>query len=266
MDFNDIVINEYRKLQSLANNDIYNVTCQFLTIEQGIAHPHGSGVFIKINNFYFLLTAAHVTDNQHSNICVGIDNHNVLTLGGEWTGNIADGNREDDRIDLAILKLDDVSIEKVKTRYSFLDISEIEVNHNFKSLPFYQLLGYPITLSKYKKFKNETKSIPFFYITMPAEKNIYKELKCDDNINFIIKYDKKNVKNYTNNRIELGPDLFGISGCGLWYIPMEFGNGKSNIKKKLVGIITEWPINKRKYIIGTRIDLFLKAINLKYKI
>ena len=260
------IIDYYRELQTEANKDAYSVTCHFLKVDNGAAHPHASGVFIKIENLYFLLTAAHVVDYQHNDIYIGIDNKTLLKLGGEWTGNIPADIRENDRIDTAILKLDDISVEKIKGKYEFLDISEVGINHNFELMPKYQSVGFPASQSKYNKFKNETKSTPFLFTTMPAEKNIYEELKCKEFINFIVHYDKKNVRDYKTDKRQTGPDPFGISGSGLWYTPVQLREKGEKVEKKLVGIMTEWPSKNKKYWIGTRIDLFTEVIRQKYNL
>lgn len=260
------IIDYYRELQSEANKDAYKVTCHFLTIKDKVAHPHGSGVFIKVENQYFVLTAAHVVDYMHNDVFVGIDNKTLLKLGGEWTGNIPANKRENDRIDTAILKLDDISIKKVKAKYEFLDISEVGINHNFEIMPKYQSVGFPASQSKYNKFKNETKSKPFLFTTMPADKEIYEELKCKEFTNFIVHYDKKKVRNYKTDKLQTGPDPFGISGSGLWYTPVQLKEKGEKVEKKLVGIMTEWPIKNRKYWIGTRIDLFTEVIRQKYNL
>ena len=261
-------IDDYRReLQSEANKDAYKVTCQFFTKENNVVIPHASGVFIKVEDFYFLFTAAHVTDDYHHNdIFIRIDNKTSRKLGGKWTVNDPKDKRETDRIDTAVLKLDEISIEKVKATYEFLDISEVGINHNFELMSEYQLVGFPASQSKYNKSKNEIKSKSFLFTTMPAEKAIYEELKCEDFTNFIVKYHKKKVEDYKTGKLQTGPDLYGISGSGLWYTPEQLRKKGERVEKKLVGIMTEWSTENRKYLIGTRIDLFTECIREKYNL
>ncbi len=259
------LIDYYREIQSDASKDAYTVTCHYLKVKDGIPEPHGSGVFIKISNNYFLITAAHVIDKKENDIYVGIENKEVLKLGGELTMNRAPYSRDEDRIDLAIMKLCDESITRLSPKYSFLDISEIGINHEFRELPLYQSVGFPASQSKYNRYKNELKSKPFIYTTMPASQELYDELDCESFSNIIVHYDKKKVRDYKSNKLVTGPDPFGISGSGLWYIPTNQLKAKGEkVEKRLVAIMTEWSIKNRKYWIGTRIDIFTEIIRQKY--
>jgi len=258
------IIDYYQEIQFEASKDAYKVTCHYLKIKDGKPHPEGSGVFLKIGNEKFLLTAAHVIENQENDIYVGIDKHNLVKLGGELTINSISGSRKKDKLDLAIMKLSTETINKLGDVYEFLDESEIGINHNFKDLPMYQSVGFPATMSKYNRHKDEIKSNPFIYTTMPAESEVYQKLNCETYCNIIVKYDKGKIINYKTKKQQTGPDPFGISGSGLWYIPSQLEVPGKKLDKLLVAIMTEWPVQNRRYWIGTRIDIYTEIIWRKY--
>ncbi|NNE16245.1 MAG: hypothetical protein HKN51_14770 [Saprospiraceae bacterium] len=259
------IIDYYREIQHEASKDAYKATCHYLTLDENEnPQPHGSGVFVEIDSEKFLFTAAHVTDDMEDDIYVGIGENEVLKLGGELTRNEAPGNRDDDKIDIAIMKLSDETIEKLGDQYDFIKQDELGINHEFKELPMYQSVGFPATKSKFNKFKNELKSRPFLYTTMPAKSELYEKLGCQTYSNIIVHYDKKNVKDYRTDQTVTGPDPFGISGSGLWHTPSQVKAKGEKIDKLLVGIMTEWPTENRKYWIGTRIDLFTEIVRQKY--
>lgn len=261
------IIDYYREIQLEANKDAYEATCHYLTIdENGNPQPHGSGVFIEIDSEKFLFTAAHVTDDMEDDIYVGIGKNEVLKLGGDLTRNQAPGHRDDDKIDIAIMRLSDESINKLWNQYDFIKQNELGINHEFKNLPMYQSVGFHATKSKFNKYKNELKSSPFLFTTMPAEPELYEELNCEPYSNIIVHYDKKKVKDYKTNQTTTGPDPFGISGSGLWHTPSQVKAKGEKIDKLLVAIMTEWPTENRKYWIGTRIDLFTEIVRQKYKL
>jgi hypothetical protein len=261
------IIDYYREIQLEANKDAYKATCHYLKLdEEGNPHPHGSGVFVEVGEEKFLFTAAHVTDDKEDEIYVGIGEHEVLKLGGDLTRNQAPGHRDDDKIDIAIMKLSDETIQKLGNQYDFIKQGELGINHELKNLPMYQSVGFPATKSKFNRYKNELKSKPFLYTTMPAETKLYEELKCEPYSNIIVHYDKNNVKDYKTNQTTTGPDPFGISGSGLWHTPTQVKAEGEKIDKLLVAIMTEWPKENRKYWIGTRIDLFTEIIRQKYNL
>lgn len=261
------IIDYYREIQFEASQNAYTNTCHYLTIdERGNPRPYGSGVFIKIGELHFLFTAAHVVDDKMEEIYVGINKSTLLKLGGEYTINKAPGLRDDDKLDIAILKLSEETVEKLGNQYQFLDGNELGINHEIKELPMYQSVGFPASKSKFNKFKNAIVSVPFIYTTMPASQNIYEELACPIFSNLIVHYDKEKVLDYKTGDYQTGPDPFGISGSGLWFIPSQLREKGEKIEKKLVAIMTEWPKENRKFWIGTRIDIFTEIVRKKYNL
>ncbi|KAB1070541.1 hypothetical protein F6U93_01810 [Tamlana haliotis] len=261
-------IDYHQEIQMDASRDAYLSTCHYLTVENGIPEPHATGVFIKIFDYHFLFTAAHVADGLLKSISVGIEKHKTVQLGGEWTINKLSPNekREEDKIDIAILKLDNESIEYVKKQYSFLNHSELGINHEVKELPYYTAIGFPCSKNKFNKFKNKLDSKPFIFNTMPAKPEIYSELNCKPFLNLIVHYDKKNVIDYEKNLKITGPDPFGISGGGLWHVPVQLVEKGNKVNKKLVAILSEWPSKNRKFWICTRIDVFTEVVRKKYNL
>ena len=71
---------------------------------------------------------------------------------------------------------------------------------------------------------------------------------------------------FSTGATSIGPDPFGISGSGLWYTPIQEKAKDETIDKKLVAIMTEWPIKNRKYWIGTSIDVITEVIRKKYNL
>jgi len=258
----------YKETQFEVAKSAYKATCHYLTLENGNPHPHGSGVFIEIDGSKFLITAAHVVDDKENDIYIGIDTNELLTLGGELIRNVAPGDRSGDKIDISILKLNQETIDKIGDKYEFVKKNEIGVNHEFRNLPMYTSVGFPASKSKYNSFKNKIKSTPFIYHTMPGPPEIYNKLNCEMFSNIIVHYDKGKVRDLTTKQLSIGPDPFGISGSVLWFTPFtpaQVVKDKNDyIHKKLVAIMTEWPIENRKFWIGTRIDVITEIIRQKY--
>lgn len=262
------LIDYYREIQFEATKDILKCTCQFITEKNGETKAHASGVFIKIDENYFLITAAHVIENLENDIFVPLENTDTLKLGGELTINALNisEKRDNDKIDVALLKLCEKSVQTISSHYSFLEQNEIEINHSINKLPQYISFGYPCSMTKKKYKTNDLIAKPFNYITIPAEEIIYNELNCETFKNIVVHYEKNRVLNYTTGGYNTGPDTFGISGSGLWFIPSQLVESGHKVVKKLVAILTEWPIRNRKYWIATRIDVITEIIRQKYQL
>jgi hypothetical protein len=258
----------YRQKQADVAKIIYKSTCHFIKTDNGIPKSHGSGVFVEIENNYFVLTAGHVVDNCENDICIGLKSGNVVyKLGGEWITNKPKSDRDNDKLDAAIIKLDNNTIDLIGNHYHFINMDNIETNHEPRILNEYISLGFPSSMSKYNPYKKEGfKSKPFPYITKCAEDVVYKKLGYDKNVNIIVNYEKRDIINFFSGEHKTGPDLYGCSGSGLWYIPRNEALNTNNIPQKLVAIMTEWPTDNRKFLIGTRIDMFIQMIRNKWQL
>lgn len=219
----------------------------------------GTGVFIHILNRYFLVSASHVFDD-YENLQIPIEKHSSKLMHPGGTTYI---NRSDDRnkdfIDIGFLELDQASIADILITYKFANEENILLDHRFENQPYYTFLGYPTTLSKISQSRNSFHSVPFFHMSTPANNIQYTKLNRDSTVNIITSYDKRKSFLVKSKSFGTGPDLHGISGCGLWFTdPMNvFANSS---KPKLVAIMTDWPIKDRTKIIGTRIDIVIKSI------
>ena len=256
----------HQELQLRAGRDAYKCTCHFLRVGDEFPIPHGSGVFVKIKNVHFLFTAAHVVENLQSDIFIGTEKDIVVRMGGTWTMNTLETGqkREDDKLDIAILRLDDESILYANQFYGFIDDSEIGYNHVTKPLPFYTGVGFPSTKSKLNKYKRSIVSRPLIFNTKPCEEELYAKLDCDKGINLLVGYDKQNLIDTTTNNKIVGPDPFGMSGGGLWFVDAQLTGSTQKVAKKLVGILTEWPSKNRKVWISSKIDVFMITLYTRY--
>ncbi len=260
------ILDRFRAIQNVNSLGAYQVTCHLFKKEKENFEAFGTGVFIQIEQNYFLLTVAHVAEGLDFELYVGIEKNTMFRLGGNIVTNNT-SNRDKDRFDLCVLKLCQETVLNISDAYRFLNIDEIQLNHEFKELPTYQLLGFPVTRSKYNHFKKKLYSKSYRFITSAVVDNdIYTKLKCEKAFNVLLNYNRKKVYSITKKTIQIGPELHGVSGCGLWHTPITEIKSKTKPKKYLVAIITEWPVNHRNYLIATRIDLFTEIIRQHFKI
>lgn len=260
------ILDKFREIQNLTSWDAYQATCHLFIAKNDNFESFGSGVFVKVLENHFLFTVAHVAEGLDFELHIGIEKNTMYKLGGNLVTNNTE-NRDNDKFDICVLKLCNETIKNISNVYNFIDINEIEINHEFKELPLYELVGFPATKSKYNPYNKKLYSKAYRYITSAVNQSeIYKKLKCNPSFNVILNYDRKKVLNIKKKTTQLGPELYGMSGCGLWYTPISEINFKDKPKKYLVAIITEWPIKERKYLITTKIDLFTETIRQYFNI
>ena len=252
------LLKKYAELHVSSLKEIKKFTCMFIEEDSGYKII-GTGVFIKFNDSHYILTAAHVLD-EFARLKIPVDDGDYLLIPGgvSYTNNFFD-KRAKDKVDIGFLKLDQESISDIEKNYDFLDQSQIELNHNYAQLPLYTYFGFPTTLSKYSKTRNNFHVIPFFHTTIPASMNIYDQLSRNPSQNIITSYNRKRAYNFKNKNLSNGPDLHGLSGCGLWYNdPMDLLQGIC--KPRLTAILTDWPVKNRNVVIGTNIDIIINSI------
>lgn len=256
---------DFVELQNSTALEALKSTCQNFIKKDGKYKSNGCGVFVKIDNSHFLLSAAHVFKENDCSIYVNTTQHGLITLGGERNVSIALSDQKEDRIDSLIIKLDQATVDLLDGSYDYLKQSQLGINHELLEMPMYISVGFPASKSKLSYFeKNKINSTPYSFLTRVADESTYEQLSCNMNATIIVQYFKNKIRDSLTNKLEVGPDLYGISGSGLWFTPFQNINRDIEIEKKLVAIMTEWSTKNRNYIIGTRIDFFTELIRKKY--
>ena len=238
--------------------EIRNFTCTLFK-DLDSYKQHGTGVFVKIGAKYFLFSAAHVFDDFEKLFIPIEEGKTLVKPGGNIIKNNPQKDRNSDQLDLGILILDNQSVKDLSIDYCFLESSNLEINHSSIDFMSYIVFGYPSSWSKKSHSRNSFHSIPFFSITKCMHLNEYKKLKRHEYLNLIVEYDRQNTPNLKSKSMSYGPNLFGISGCGLWYInPFDLKS-----EPKLIGIMNEWSISNRNRLIATRIDAYTEILRIQ---
>lgn len=229
--------------------------CFFTNDAKQESKPAGCGVFIKVKEKYFVITAAHVLA-EHLTTKYIIMEDNAITLGGRAISSPmpATGAREDDKIDLTVLMLDSIATSHLLQWYTPVDIDVFLVNHEIEYSPKYFCYGYPLTRTKKIWGKNEIKSVGHAYQSQPAKEFDFERFGFSNETHFAIAFDG-GVTSASNPDGHLSPDLTGISGSGLWFF-------YDKEKLGLLGVVIE-RINQtgQKAIIVTRLEEVLKIIS-----
>ena len=153
--------------------------------------------------------------------------------------------------------LDDLTIKDLEKDYNFVNENDLDINHKNSYFCNYIIWGYPSSWSKKSLSRNSFHSQPFIHFTKCVDVE-YRKFDRYEFLNLIVNYDRQNVLNFKSKSFSYGPDLFGISGCGLWYLNPEAYNKSAN--PKLAGIMTDWSIFNRNYLVATRVDAITEIL------
>ena len=82
----------------------------------------GSGVFLQVGDAHFLLTAAHVTDERHTKVLLVPAKTGFVNLFGLFIEtNGTTRSRNDDKLDVAVVRLTDDLVDRLNDDFLFLE-------------------------------------------------------------------------------------------------------------------------------------------------
>jgi hypothetical protein len=250
-------IEAFAQTRFIAQKIIRKSTCQFFTLEGNVPKPLGSGVCVQVGAQRYILTAAHVLDGCidtiHFKSATGLFHSffEVISLK-------IDVPRAVDKNDTALIIVTEEMHNLFNGCYSFISPNELGINHDLLDNDSYAAFGFPASSTKIKMGERCIKDIGNFITARPSQLAIYNVLGCNFKENIVIGYKKKKMVDMKTNKRGEGVNPFGMSGGGLWYVPVQ--PNVLNPVKFLVGILTEWPIKNRNYLICTRIDAFTEIL------
>ena len=223
---------------------IISSVAPLLKIENGIPIIQGTCSFVKFESQKFILTAKHVLEDYDNQLYINLEynTHKIFKPGGE--------SFLDKENDIGIIMLDIESINRIESKYVFLElISNQDNDKNNK----YSFIGFPESRGRFNKYSSDKINIePIIYTSILVEQERLGTYDIDNSKNISIYYIKKEVVNISNNKISIGPDLYGVSGCLLIK--------HNDINFKIVGILTTWLTKNRDILIGPNITLVNKLL------
>lgn len=220
-------------------------------------YPFASSVLITLNDKYFLVSSAHTfheEDLQSIGVMMGQD---FCAIGGKLR--YFEPNIENDydpyKLDIAIFRLDDITVDALKKRYSFLTWNKIGFDHYPSWKSRYIFFGYPEVKTK-KNFPTKNiipTAITVRTIGLPEE--YYYENNFDIR-KFLLLLINQEGADLNTEQIKPLPELDGISGCGIWNV---LTLSIENPQYELLSIVTGHDHSKS-ILYSTKIDVLLDLL------
>ena len=228
----------------------------YLSNEEGVPGLHGSGFLLESGRSKYLVTAAHVLDEQEgadSSLYFPISNGEFFMVeGNAYKSPKVDGRRDLDKIDLAVIKLKQKCNEKLEDE-NFISVDQINLDFSSCDHAICIAMGYPATQNKrVNKKRNKVKRTPYSYTAETLRGEPFYRTKGDPYSNLLIKFKKKHSQN-TQGTDVTAPDPHGMSGGPLWHFDPK-GN------PKLIGVLIEFHKNEGA-MMSTRIAFVTEMIN-----
>jgi hypothetical protein len=207
------------KLNKPLYDPVLSCTVPVLTeLKPGIPGSIGTGIFIKIQDEYYFISAKHVFEQSKgiiivpsSEVCIRISG-NILFFSGD--GSISGSVK--DHIDIGVMKIDK-NLDKVCKQYKFFPLDK-NLHLDLIEKEKFLVVGYPCSRYKVNPTNKSCKAETFLLQTSVVDKKIYSKNSSlfDINTHIVLKYDIKNVTNIQTGQIINGWKPNGLSGCGVW--------------------------------------------------
>lgn len=257
----------YTKLSYQVTSQIPFCICPLHELNNQVSNHLGSGILLKIADSYFLATASHNLEDLNSLFIPTPPNLYQPIVGKKYRTIGASSVYQDDKIDIAVIKLDEKSVNQISTHYSFLDGQHIEIGHKIAERMAYIMIGYPKGRTKRNPKDKITKCNPFTYHTTPKNQQSYKDLGCNPLHHILVEYDINNLNTQKASGKMPGPKPKGMSGGALFHVPFQKNVGQNDkIMFYLVGILRYFHLNDKKVIIATRIDFLTELIRESFNL
>lgn len=225
-----------------------------------------SGVLISHDERYFIITAGHViSDHNKGNIGILEINtfYRLINEGQNIFYIDPDKSSKYENFDITIWELDSSTTSILNKYYDFLTPENVVLEDEYPLLRNYLIIGFPSTMTKFNFFKSRLRPKVYKFLTRTVDESIYKLLKLDSKINFVVQFNQRKVRKMGSGIIRRSVKLEGISGCGIWYIPDPISNVEVSNNFYLVSIVFKHDINK-KYIISLKTKVIINILREKF--
>ncbi|SKC14077.1 hypothetical protein [Dyadobacter psychrophilus] len=228
----------------------------FYHVRGKLYKPLGTGVFVKIDNHYYLLTAGHVVSNK--------DEYDqsypifIVTKGGLI---------ETDGLKFEASHFGDVGVIFLPTPiaelliYSTTPLLEGQIRTDTSDIGRafqYCILGYPKT--RVTIGDDQINANYQFFLTRAASDKAFFFNKKNRDDDIFMEWDQ--FWDLEGNRVKRErPE--GMSGSGLWYIDNTANySGQYRISYQLIGIMYEYRTYKHPILVGSPISGFIQSIRM----
>lgn len=227
----------------------------------------GSCVAIEFKSKKYLLTAAHVLDeNKNTSLYVSGESNLILIESEAYVTNPVQEERKNDTIDFAIIILSEkLQCEIGNIEYLTEDTMLLEeIKNNDRHC---LALGYPNSKNKFNPTRgNHLKETPFVYSSyLKSDEDIYVQTGTSPIHHYLLDFCKKHSKDENNKKVNsIYPQ--GVSGGGLFQIegmtnPHSY-KLDSPCHGKLIGILIEFK-KEQKVLVFTKLSIIINALTIQ---
>lgn len=265
-DFEKVLIDDViflRKLRRITDFLERHAVEIFRLDEYNCPDLEGSGILAKLDDRYYLVSAAHIFDACDKGVFLIYEGIKCEPLDGSAvvTGRKPGQTRLDDKADIGFIRLTEKETNSIG-KDNFLDLDHISGPPMEINTTVFLVLGFPVRdqIRNNREHKIETPLTMF--MTGNAKESAYVRSKTNSNTHILLRYNRRTIA--TKKSIGSPPDFRGFSGGGVWPISI-FEEPTKDKPPIFAGIIIEQPMNYASSLLVTRSNL-IRAFIKKFDI
>lgn len=228
----------------------------FVADDRGNPSQVATGILLQLGPSRLLATATHVVKDWPG-LAINVGDEFLRVEGSHGTAHseaTVPGSRED-RLDLTVVRLVDSIAQRIDdshvTTVGDLDLATPVVGRD----PFV-LSGYPVKRNRDGLSGDEFTVRAYSLLLHDAEAAVYVAASIDSSTQVMLPFEKGDT--WTIEKQVTAPDLNGISGGGLWRVPI---NDEAIRETRLAAIAVEQhPKGMHRHVRATRVSVLLSLI------
>lgn len=224
--------------------------------DKSLPYLVGSGTLLEVHGRYFLITAAHVLDeNGRTNLYLpGIPLVEVVGAGVKTQAPL--NNRKNDSIDLGIIEIDASAAKRV-LGVRAITPSDIATDDVPKRLTSYGFVGCPSSKNKPRPGRKLQVTSNFLGV-LPAKVERYAEIGAEPILHFAGEFDRSRVVDRKHEHVA-APDPEGMSGGGVWRVGSYAEIDSGRAEPKFIGVGIEHHKHE-KLLLGVRVAFVIASL------
>ena len=217
----------------------------------------GSGVLLRIGEEKFMFTAAHVADFRlKGQLYLGGESFPIRMSGTVTHTRPPQDDRLRDKLDAAVIHLSEEVTGHLR-EHEFLEIAEVDAASGPRHDDFFLVAGFPCTKQRFVPNGSTIEALLYPFVAVSKLGSSYDSESLNADYHVLLGFNKKEMWRRDLGRVT-APDLYGISGGGIWWLP-EY-DGPDARPPKLHAIAIEWHSGRQRQVLGTRVHVLLSAI------
>ena len=220
----------------------------------------GSGTILDVGEQSFLITAAHVLD-ENTETTLYLPGNPLVQMTGRGIKTQAPlANRKNDTIDLGIVHLERAIADKV-VNVRRIAVQQLDLLDIPQPLTSYGFVGYPSSKNKPKPGR-KLQLTSYIMGVLPLASERYAEVGAHPVLHFAGNFDRSEVVNRHQQRAQ-APDPEGMSGGGVWRLGTYADIESGHAAPALIAIGIEHHAD-RQLLLGVRTPFVVASLSACY--